>query len=686
MKKYFLFLCALLLAITANAQDLSLSESFEGWDGKTQDWLPQGWTAKKTEDLPNYYNSWYISAQNNAYSPAVPDGKYYAEIIYTSKADQDEWLITPGFTVKDNEELSFQIGFTPFNLLNWDSKYFDWNTKTFKEKIPAADFQVLICEEEGEWTQVLSLFDKYSILDDTDLYKNYRTFAFYSESINLAAYLGKNIRVAFRYVGIDGDSMFLDAITVSKPPVTAAYHMEGNTLQWVYGEDFNYPLSYGVHVVSPYAHARFINDSDENATEVNWISKSIVEGNEQTSSDATAFEICYKPDYSGGEFQNLYYAPTLNVSREGSRSSTYIDPNYPLVMVGGTSEISGYKFGVSNYRVDDDFRLIGEEIDGRIGVPRYGYAEGTDMYWTAKSQESDIEYQHLIGVGNRFEQPEKPIVINGGWVHTYAEYNNNAQFEIEIFEYDEQGQLAEKPVETCTIKAQETLREYSDSKGIATIPFHFKTPYVQTKPILLVLKGFHNTENISFFGLYQTKKHREDQAYGYAILETKHADGTVTTDYNHAISQDEDPLGGTCYNSFLFALDAEFPWLELLENEKENFIGDELSCDVCLDSYYPADQLKTIASPECWSNSFEGQFDKTVMHVTAMPTGQPITETLIIDANGVTLPVVIEQGVTTGVSKLKEKTSPENIYNLAGQRMKNADNGVFIINKEKRIK
>lgn len=687
MKKYIALLCTLVFALSASAQNLTLSEGFEGWDGKTQDWLPTGWTVKKSEGLPNYYNSWYVSGQANAYAPAVPEGKYYAEIIFTSKAEQDEWLITPSFTVKANEELAFKIGVTPFNLLNWDSKYFDWNTKTFKEKIIAADFQVLICEEEGEWTQVLSLFERYSQYDDTDLYKNYRVFDFYNESVDLSAYIGKKVRVAFRYVGCDGDSMFLDAITVSEAPVTAAYHQDGSTLQWVYGEDFNYPLTYGVHVVSPYGHARYVNDSDESATEVNWISKSINNGSEQTSSEKEVFEVCYKPDYSTGEFQNLYYAPTLTVAREGARSAEYMDSTYPLVMVGGTAEISGYKFGVSNYRVDDDYRLLGEEIDGRIGVPRYGYAEGTDLYWTQNNSSDNIDYQHLVGVGHRFEQPEKPIVIKGGWMHAYAEFNDNAQFQIEIFEYDVDGNLAENPAATCTIKAKETLREYSDSKGIVTIPFNFKTPYVQTQTILLVLKGFHDADNVSYFGAYQTKKHREDQSYGYAILETKQCDGTITTDYDHAISQDEDPLGGTCFNSFLFALDAEFPWLELQEKNKENLIGDDLCCDVYLDSYYPADQLKVESSPECWSNTFEGQYDKTVMHVTAMPTAKQLVETLQINANGVLRPVTIQQSPTTGISAVS--TSPQEtpeIYNLSGQRIQNASNGVFVINKEKRIK
>ena len=64
--------------LRSEEQGDALNESFESWDGSDNAWLPDGWSAQKTEGL-EYYNSWFVTAPT-LYAPQVADGQYLSLI------------------------------------------------------------------------------------------------------------------------------------------------------------------------------------------------------------------------------------------------------------------------------------------------------------------------------------------------------------------------------------------------------------------------------------------------------------------------------------------------------------------------------------------------------------------------------------------------------------------------------
>jgi hypothetical protein len=150
------------------AGDTTFFEGFEGWDGKTYDWIPAGWQdiskaghvapADSAARAKEMNLTWTVSSP---FWDATPDGSsYYAycqnDVPDTIHAltDNDEWLITPAITPKTGDHMYTYAKTRPgWTLLNMDTfSAFDAKNNWMEVYVTADD--------GANWTKV---WDSYEV-------------------------------------------------------------------------------------------------------------------------------------------------------------------------------------------------------------------------------------------------------------------------------------------------------------------------------------------------------------------------------------------------------------------------------------------------------------------------------------------------------------------------------------------
>jgi hypothetical protein len=157
-----------------------LTEGFESW-------FPAGWTS----DTSNANYTWYQTLGN------VHDGSAAAE-LYNDPAMifQDEWLISP--------TLDFSSSGADLSLSFWFMTSYYWHVNPFDN----ADLEVLISIDNGAtWSPPLWTEDDYGV---------FTNWTWYQQTLGLSAYVGQSsVKIAFRYIGVDGAQLTIDEIQVA---------------------------------------------------------------------------------------------------------------------------------------------------------------------------------------------------------------------------------------------------------------------------------------------------------------------------------------------------------------------------------------------------------------------------------------------------------------------------------------
>lgn len=118
--------------LNAAAQDETVL-FYEGFEGNPDtgniSWLPDGWerTSKgdpTLSDIEKWYNGATTGTVDNM--PSGAEGNRFELIVASNDKQQDEWLMTPAMTIRDNDRLSFKVYFLPFYFFYTDSKHYDW--------------------------------------------------------------------------------------------------------------------------------------------------------------------------------------------------------------------------------------------------------------------------------------------------------------------------------------------------------------------------------------------------------------------------------------------------------------------------------------------------------------------------------------------------------------------------------
>jgi PKD repeat protein len=151
----------------------------EGFDDTA--FPPDGWNITST----NATAQWKVSnPSENPFSTIDVDSKFSALCAWVAQ-NHDEWLISPAFDVSEGLRISFYAGYSG-----------EW--------LAGAHLESLISVEGGA----------YSVIWTTGSTSNARPWAWEKIDIDLAPYVGKSVKIGWRYVGNDGDLVGLDGVQI----------------------------------------------------------------------------------------------------------------------------------------------------------------------------------------------------------------------------------------------------------------------------------------------------------------------------------------------------------------------------------------------------------------------------------------------------------------------------------------
>ena len=505
-------------APSANA---SLYESFEAHVDEL-DWLPDGWTEINTEaNIPtpeacakNINNTWYGTNTGDDYwTAATTDGDkecfihFTYNVSYTDSegnevnipaSPQDEWLISPAFTVKEGHNLYFLAEIDHGSLYQ-----FDWDAWDFNRDIIDNDLEVLVSTDGGDnWTSLWkATTDVASKMSNDQLYDIMGTLSYASYQVSLADYYGQEVKLAWRYTnssngGFAGNSMAVDAITVDAPAAEASYQMPYGALLG--------GISTGLHVYTE-SYAVFPAWAD-----VIWTAQT----NPYTESVSWAFgdqtfdsEMAYvagEPTYDSFEpFPVLTFA---NANGEGTYSFDQADSEKGGIIYGGRVPdiLEGEATLMGNY----DYQHKRMQVPSFDGVSYVYGTSAPDTWGSGIVQEAFGEF---------FYAPAAPFALENVYV-LLGEFDadDDAEFTMEIFEVDAYGSLATEPAVKSTITASAVQKG-----GFSTACFPVvdaegaPATYVVEGNVIVKISGFNSDKVRKFAACAQALMNDAEHNFAY---------------------------------------------------------------------------------------------------------------------------------------------------------------------------
>ncbi len=671
-------------------------ESFELWDGNDLTWLPDGWsTESHTDSELTALEKWSPSGQN-PYLALSFDGNYAMAISYASNP-QDEWLISPQITLPGNQNLSFLAYIDPVFL--FDTNYIDWDTGEISQLVVAATLKVMIKADGGEWTEIWDATTPFASVTNIDELYAATTGDMVEYNIDLSAYQGKNVQLAFRYVGIDGNTMYIDAIKVGYPSLDNVYYYAPfNTLYWGFDRtpgwaSLNLPIAqYAAYDPITWANSYAYPDATYSWKYCSPEDASWVESSEQESITVT-----YHPDYTSDftKKNNLYYPPILTASQQSASACDYQAP-YKYFQIGGTAEISltdgDWTGGLLPFEHNSEgFTYLTAEADfGELDTPITGYSSTSDQFWYDYTfpGETSTEYASYVdGILNFVYPCSQPLVVDGATVLARGK-NIDPEVEMTLSIYslnDEFIPEMETPMAQKTLKASEFIAYDADMNLLFyTLPFDFDTPVIldNSHPgYVVMLSGFHDNR-IEYFAPIQSELPNPDEmCYGYVVKYTKFNSDTFRQSFTPLAYLEGDY--GPCYNSFAINLNAHYGWLNI-DTEQVDVPATGTST-VAVDTYYPEERVAVSELPGIIAE-YTGRYDTGVLTLSRDPQyGDAVDGNITVSVPGYSKTIHISSEAA-GVSEAIADTNAEveGIYTPAGIRVADGTAlapGIYIVRR-----
>lgn len=681
-----------------------LYESFEGWDGADINWTPDGWSVEMKGEVEKD-ESWKPSGQENYY-PAVADGEYYFMINYGSDT-QDEWLISPFVEVPEGMDLSYWLYLEPAYLYIIDSDHIDWDAYEFISKEVAATLQIWAQAEGEDWVLLRDYAEDYKDFTLGELASIYPA-GLEKNEVPLDAFYGKNTRVAFRYVGYDGNFMFIDAIGIGYPALDdVAYSSPADTQFWGLISSPDMEALATPIAIFPVGQEIIWDNADVMSD----VSYTWIYGNPDhyegtlTSDDPYELAVTYHPDYSSEErtVLNLYDAPVLR-AEAAHAAPTEFQGGYPLLQAGGRPNITAAD-GTEILPTMFPFNLqqlglgITRVMDDRIGdmsIPVFGYNVNSDAYWLSYSFGGDAsdaapsDYSHLMAICNLiFPTNDAALVVNGLNIYGFGLISPDAELKAGIYGIGADYSTAYEdltPIATATIKSSDIICQDPDYKSYMYLPFKFDEPAVvqatEEFPAYFVMFEGFNSDKVEYFAPLQSQQpHPDYVCLGYIV---NHIDLSAQTGREAYYSTKpmcyiEDGEYIDLYGAFAFGLDAEYPWLTTDCDEIE-FTTDAKEIEVSLGSYYDGSAL-TVDAPEGVTATVAGRYDKCVLSV-ALDDAAFDEGTVIVKGPGVEVEIPVKNSMSTSLQSIHATGAAiEAVYDLSGRRIiaSEATPGIYMV-------
>lgn len=582
----------------ADDTSISFKEDFEEWqEDYGMNWIPDGWQKICTEaNTPteemiahNINNTWYVYyTGDGTWIPASKDGEKDCFIHFTYNgqykdsqgnivkipaAPQDEWLISPKFTVKDGQKLTFDSSFDLGSAID-----FDWTGMKYNRETIEMDLQVQVSTDDGQtWTKIFGMVDDVcSKMTDTELY-DAMNMEYRSYTADMEQYAGKEVKIAFRYTnigtGTSGNSASIDAVVVGTPMPVARYDMPDGTLLNGLSEDL-YATTEAIAVMPAYTDIQWTDASNSYTDNVKWtFQPGDADGDVQEFTDRNPV-IQYPYTYVG--------LPTLT-AYNANGSDTYAwgeaDDPQPGIRYGGrVFDIQGVPYGLGNY----DYQHCGFSTP-YFSQGHYCFGTGSDEDWGGV----------VAGVANLFEKPAAPLFVSKMYMTTdVLDADADAELQLNVYAITNTGSLGD-----VVAKGKAKISDAVADVGFYTIPFKFyttdangeekDTTFILDQTALFEVTGFAGNDKVrSFAAMSQQKNHPSGKNFAYIRFNITDSTGQTTTKWYAASDALKD-----FYSSLLMTLDGAFSFIHTDEKDVTLPAGGG-SQDITASTFY---------SPEDWT-------------------------------------------------------------------------------------
>ena len=678
-------------------QGYALYESFEDWDGSDLEWTPEGWTVEMRGDVQRS-ESW-TPAAGGGYLPSAKDGNYYYGINYSINR-QDEWLISPEVEIAGDMILSYWLYLDPAFLFSLDNV--DWNAYEFiGDKVVAATLQIWAQPEGGEWQMLHDYVDDYKDMGLMEMMM-ISPAGLEEKSVSLAQFAGKKVKVAFRYVGADGNTMLIDAIGIGYPALEDISYMDPfYTLYW--GFEKGWEMSYlgaAIAHYPVYEPMTWSNMSYIDGATFSWEYCDPITAEFVTDDDPDYLTVTYVPDYRSEESKknNFFYPPVLKATAPNTTPGSYTSP-YAYFQAGGKAErtlsdgseflpslmpFNFHDLGLTMVTVDDP--QIGDPA-----IPVFGYNSNANDYWLNYSlngtEAVEGDYSHLEGISNIFFASGAPLVVNGLTLHAYGKVADDAEFTAVIYGLNEDMSSdfsTFTEIARTSIKGSDIMAESPTSRGYLALPFDFDSPVVvqatdEHPAYVFMITGF-NSDKVDYFVPLQSNL--PDPNYfcqGYILNHidlSNHIDRPEYYSFKPMVYKSGDEYVDL-YGAFAIGVDAEYPWLTT-DCEKISLTNDGSRVEVPLGSYYDGSRLE-VEVPAGVEASVAGRYDECVLTVAHNNAEVIVEGNVVVKAPGVRVEIPVKEELSRVCSVGNADAEVTGVYDLSGNRVSSASKGIYIM-------
>ena len=605
----------------------------------------------------------------------------------TFAEQQDEWLITKAITPKTGDYLTFQLCYSPFFTL--------FNESTMDFSSVNNILEVLVTTDDGKtWEKVWDVLDEARSYTEDELWDDGSSFVrpYHPMLVNISKYVGKNIKIAFRYYGINGESMMLDDVKVGEATPTAAatapnavfpigLSLDGYNLNDGSGNVLNLALA-------PYKTSLEWTNVSPAYESCTWTYPD-EEGNETTSSSKNL----EAPEYGFGQ----YGAPSL-VTKIGSKTSD-ATKLYDAVQYGGSVMInhgdSYLSFDAAMYDLN---RLVSKKAKfslARGGV--FGMGATSDATW---NQLLKTEGMKVTGMGMFIPQPAAPYTLssaNAVVYYTAGKLTDKSQLKATVYKVEDDGSFTAMAEGYCS--PSEIYK--ADDKSYPKAVFYFEREidglptqaelFVDYPIVIQFSADLAEGEEFDFVNAFDSAPNEvENNVYVFF----NDAEGTRKMINTTALSFEDGSAAAGLYASF----DATYSWLRSDEDAFEaKPAGESKTFD--LDSYYnlvnsKGENLATATGEGLgdwytvsFANGSGTEPAKMTVTVNALPEGTDVRSSYFdVEVFGMKKRFYVAQHSEAGVSDLavsatkafvnggnivvsSPKATRVAVYNVAGQKV-----------------
>ena len=543
---------------------------FEGFESRDPDaygdaantFMPEGWSQFSragNQVITNtasagYWNLTWMTLSNDGalslpttYQTTAYEGECFAYIMpdvmwadkkpypdlgldYATNHPQDEWLVTPAVNPKEEEWFYFKLQFRPgWSLYNREANDFSGENTLLEVYATEGDGTT-----NSEWTKLWSLKDyikdNYTAEQLRADLSTFKSNNYESIFVKVSDYVGKKVKLAFRFYGVNGHGMGIDNVALGIPQPKPSYTLPAGffkqqtidpTMEDIKGEP-QLLIPFGVE-------ATWTNTSEDVLT--NEWSYDAADGSKLTSN----VKHLVTPAYTLGQ---TYTTPVLKGMFE-SRSAIYSSA-FTSMQAGGRLSGKGSK-----------------GYDGELGIATYDYLDPQGEFSQSSNTiafHSDIDNAwetllgrvtnslDILGIGNVYSAT--PVPYGFDYVDIFAQVKGGTNgklseetalvlsvFRLAEDEYSEPALIGQTMLTGEEINAMPTI----SSGNYKNLRFKLDVPVVTDSNILVMIMPYNIAETDAF--VFPFMKSTDDKVWGNSVIymmvyETEENGGTYDTFYN----------------------------------------------------------------------------------------------------------------------------------------------------------